>query len=328
MATISGSLERAPRHISDELWAIVSWRRGGRRGLSQRLNGILQGLNAGALSNSPPWVVDWDAPELYGARINWQLRDELEEALTQPPRVIPTRRPIRPSATSQRERSPRRFQGLQVELDESSGVYNRCEDWAWSEDLTLNFRVRDSISTPGQVYLLSYDWHQVVDRAPEGRIGWEFNHISPQNIATIVEHQGVVREYGLTPCTVILSYLHSERTRSDLLHAFFATERCAIFDVIITTSERTGHRQGHSGKVRILREIVEAGILAGIHIDDSHEVQNELLEFQEHGELRNLQGVHIKLPRKHSCGHVPACKWLTQTTPYLRDAVRRFAESQ
>ena len=66
--------------VAPELWNLFGWHRAGRRGKSQKLDVLRDGLAEGVLSNEPPFVLDSTWDRLARAKVNWEQLQLYERA--------------------------------------------------------------------------------------------------------------------------------------------------------------------------------------------------------------------------------------------------------
>ena len=221
--------------ISDCLWDLIVFGRGGRRGIPQKVSFIQSCLDSGSLSNEFPFILKDSFSESHP---NTRVRESLLEtfkasnqsqaAPSRPEEVEPSS-VVRPSQAA--SGSKRDFQGelssssrpvakakgptpIQVSLrytprfPRSQHLYRFSEANGPEEKHTLAF---NEVEDKSKVRVLILDWHQVVDRGKEGRT-YSSDRVPSSNLRFVSQCIEAADKFGKHFFVGILSYIDTEES--------------------------------------------------------------------------------------------------------------------
>ena len=325
--------------ISDCLWDLIIFGRGGRRGIPQKVSFIQSCLDSGSLSNEFPFILQDNFSESHP---NTRVRESLLEtfkasnqsqsAPSRPEKVEPSS-VVRPSQAA--SGSKRDFQGesssssrpvakakgptpIQVSLrytprfPRSQHLYRFSEANGPEEKHTLAF---NEIEDKSKVRVLILDWHQVVDRGREGTT-YSLDRVPSSNLKFISQCIEAADKFGKQFFVGILSYIDTDKRAASTLGYIQNTEQFAqVFHWgIIVRKDRCGAE----GKCACVTDIIEqTGLYESsfFFIDDSSDVLSEFSDY-----LPQVRAAHIKLSKKPAAVDTfPRAKFLEDCLPYVEE---------
>ena len=181
----------------------------------------------------------------------------------------------------------------------------------------VQFQLGDKPLSQARVLLL--DWHQCVDRSPQGTT-FNLGRVPTDNIRFLANCIEAADRANRAFFIVILSYIDTDRRLQEVLGYVNNSAGISTFVsfLLITRTERVGEK----GKCSAVQDLLDQTGLCESQIffvDDTCEVITEFYDCTPQISL-----AHIKLGRKPSVGRsVPQAKFLADTLPLIQEWLQR-----
>ena len=311
-ATISSG---RPQEIAQELWDVIKWSRSGRRGVSQKSSFIKFGLEAGYLSNKPPYIIQesyiGDYPEGVSVRrevLDRYLQSSNAGAEAESSEVVAVEEgdEVLPGSSTDLRETP-------IETPDSSSVVRSPKRSRTDRQFSFSPKHPSQqiyrISTEGEAIrqeslsgsfpvgakLLLVDWHQVLDRS-RAETAFEIERVPKSNLRLLYNLIQFAEGRDKPLLIGILSYIDTDYRVGKTLQSIRNTtglSGCVNFLAVVRKD-----KVGREGKAALIADLLESSPFSESSValvDDNREVIEETFEY-----LPQVQLVHIKLKRKPS----------------------------
>ena len=181
----------------------------------------------------------------------------------------------------------------------------------------VQFQLGDKPLSQARVLLL--DWHQCVDRSPQGTT-FNLGRVPTDNIRVLANCIEAADRANRAFFIVILSYIDTDRRLQEVLGYVNNSAGISTFVsfLLITRTERVGEK----GKCSAVQDLLDQTGLCESQIFFVDDTCGVITEFYDCTPQISL--AHIKLGRKPSVGRsIPQAKFLADTLPLIQEWLPR-----